>query len=127
MCSRCALARRSSARRETNQSRSSGRSQPTSLGRSGNIKKVAIPSATAGKPPQREKPPQSGKPKPVNPQDGSRNRPADDKPDRDGGHEPRDRLGSVLIDKPVGKVNNHARKEACFRRTKEETRPVKLG
>src|ERR1051325_1372653 len=85
------------------------------------------PKRNGGNTLKRKKPTPSGKAKPVNTQDGSRNRPADDKPDRDGGHEPRDRFGSVLIDKPVGKVNNHARKEACFRRTKEETRPVKLG
>src|SRR5438552_7674158 len=75
---------------------------------------------------EQKKPSPPGEPQPVNPQNCACDWSSEDKADRNGRHKPRDRLGPVLIDEPVGKINDHAGKKAGFGRAKQETRAVKL-
>src|SRR5438445_780424 len=63
---------------------------------------------------------------PMRTQDHAGKRPTKNISDRNSRHEPGDRLGPVLINEPVGKINNDAGEKTRLRRAEEETRAVKF-
>src|SRR5437868_6372461 len=75
---------------------------------------------------QQEEPSPYSNGEPVNTQDHAGKRPTKNISDRNSRHEPGDRLGPVLINEPVGKINNDAGEKTRLRRAEEETRSVKF-
>src|SRR5260370_40239740 len=59
-------------------------------------------------------------------QDHAGKSPAEDVSNGNSRHKPRHRLGTILINEPVRKINNHTGEKACRGCAEQETRAVKL-
>ena len=75
---------------------------------------------------QQKEPAPTGEIQPMNAENFSGNRTSDDKTDRDRGHESRNGCGTVLINEPMRKINDHARKEPRLCCAEQKARAVKL-
>src|SRR5260370_41173378 len=75
---------------------------------------------------KQKKPTPSGEPEPVNFQNAAGDRSPENKTNGNRRHEARDGFGPVMINEPVRKINDHARKKSCFSRAQQKSRAVKF-
>src|SRR2546430_14983644 len=80
-----------------------------------------------GESPSRKRgPSQTGSVEPINTQHHAAKRPAENVSNGNSRHKPRHRLGPILINEPVRKINNHTGEKACLGCAEQETRAEKL-